>query len=79
VVNTLPKVNKLHHVHVWCLNDDEFHLEAHLDLKENITMDEFDNVLHEIEVLLHDQFEINHVTIQPEFNKLDSKDIIVQD
>lgn len=78
-VNTLPKVNKLHHVHVWCLNDDEFHLETHLDLKENITIDEFDNVLNDIEVLLHDQFEINHVTIQPEFNKLDSKDIIVQD
>lgn len=78
-VNTLPKVNKLHHVHVWCLNDDEFHLEAHLDLKENITIDEFDNVLHNIEALLNNKFQINHVTIQPEFNKLDSKDIIVQD
>lgn len=79
VVNKLPKVNKLHHVHVWCLNDDEFHLEAHLDLKENISIDEFDTLLHDIEVLLHDKFEINHVTIQPEFNKLDSKDVIVQD
>ncbi|MCB0383407.1 MAG: cation transporter, partial [Psychroserpens sp.] len=65
--------------HVWCLNDDEFHLEAHLDLKENISIDEFDTLLHDIEVLLHDKFEINHVTIQPEFNKLDSKDVIVQD
>ena len=79
VVNKLPKVNKLHHVHVWCLNDDEFHLEAHLDLKENISIDEFNTLLHDIEVLLHDKFEINHVTIQPEFNKLDSKDVIVQD
>ncbi|MBR9844623.1 MAG: cation transporter [Algicola sp.] len=78
-VNTLPKVNMLHHVHVWCLNDDELHLEAHLDLKENITVNEFDRILHDIEVLLHDKFDINHVTIQPEFNKSDSKDVIVQD
>ena len=79
VVNQLPEVSKLHHVHVWCLNDDELHLEAHLDLKENITITEFDKVLHDIESLLHDKFEINHITIQPEFNKADSKDVIVQD
>jgi len=78
-VNKLPRVNKLHHVHVWCLNDDELHLEAHLDLKENITMNEFDSVLRDIETLLHETFDINHVTIQPEFNKSDSKDVIVQD
>ena len=79
VVNKFPQVSKLHHVHVWCLNDDELHLEAHLDLKENITITEFDSILHDIEVLLHDKFDINHVTIQPEFNKSDSKDVIVQD
>lgn len=79
VVNRLPKVSKLHHVHVWCLNDDELHLEAHLDLKENITIKEFDSVLRDIETLLHDKFDINHVNIQPEFNKSDSKDVIVQD
>jgi cobalt-zinc-cadmium efflux system protein len=79
VVNQLPEVNQLHHVHVWCLNDDELHLEAHLDLKENITITQFDKVLHDIEALLHDTFDINHVTIQPEFNKMDSKDVIVQD
>lgn len=78
-VNRLPKVNKLHHVHVWCLNDDELHLEAHLDLKENISITEFDDVLRDIESMLHDKFEINHVNIQPEFNKSDSKDVIVQD
>lgn len=79
VVNKLPKVNRLHHIHIWSLNDDEFHLEAHLDFSENITLAEFDTILHEIEILLHDKFEINHVTIQPEFNKKDSKKIIVQD
>jgi cobalt-zinc-cadmium efflux system protein len=78
-INQLPKVKLLHHVHIWGLNDDEFHLEAHLDFSENVTLTEFDSVLHQIETVLHDEFQINHVTIQPEFNKKDSKEIIVQD
>jgi len=78
-VNKIPKVNRLHHIHIWCLNDDELHLEAHLDFNEDITISEFDVILHEIEELLHYEFAINHVNIQPEFNKKDPKEIIVQD
>ncbi len=79
VVHKIPKVNKLHHVHVWYLNDDELHLEAHLDLKENVSISEFDLILNKIEALLHEKFQINHITIQPEFNKEDSKNVIIQD
>ncbi|WMI68968.1 cation diffusion facilitator family transporter [Mangrovimonas sp. YM274] len=78
-VNKLPKVSKLHHVHIWNLSDHELHLEAHLDLNEDISTTEFNELLHEIEKLLHHKFEINHVTIQPEFNKIDPKEVIVQD
>ena len=78
-VNKLPKVNRLHHVHIWNLSDDELHLEAHLDLKENISTTEFNELLIDIETILHDEFNINHVTIQPEFNKEDPKEVIVQD
>jgi cobalt-zinc-cadmium efflux system protein len=79
VVHIIPKVKKLHHIHIWCLNDDELHLEAHLDLKENVSIAEFDIILQKIETSLHDKFQINHITIQPEFNKKDSKNIIIQD
>ena len=78
-VNKLPKVNNLHHVHIWGLNDDEFHLEAHLDFSEDITISEFDFILETIETILREEFNINHVTIQPEFNKEDPKEIIIQD
>lgn len=78
-VNKLPKVNKLHHIHIWYLNDDELHLEAHLDFKEDITLTEFNIILSRIETLLHNEFQINHINIQPEFNKEDPKEIIVQD
>lgn len=78
-VHQIKEVNKLHHIHVWCLNDDELHLEAHLDFKKDITLTEFDAILQKIEKILHNDFQINHVTIQPEFNKKDPKDYIVQD
>lgn len=78
-VHKIPGVNKLHHIHVWHLNDHELHLEAHLDCSEDIKMSEFNDLLHEIEQVLLDKFHINHINIQPEFQKEDSKDFIVQD
>lgn len=78
-VNQLNSVNQLHHVHVWSLNDDEHHLEAHVDLKSNISIEEFNQVLRQIEELLSEEFDINHITLQPEYNIQDPKDIIVQD
>ncbi len=79
MVNSLPEVKKLHHVHIWNLSDSELHLEAHLDLNANLSITQFDALLNTIEDLLHKHYHINHVTIQPEFNKNDPKDIIVQD
>lgn len=78
-VHKIPGVNKLHHIHVWHLNDDELHLEAHLDCSEDIKMSEFNELLHKVEHVLFDQFHINHINIQPEYKKEDPKDFIVQD
>lgn len=71
---------KLHHIHVWYLNDDELHLEAHLDCLEDIKMSEFNEIVQQIEQVLFDKFQINHINIQPEYKKEElSKDFIVQD
>ncbi|SDZ81799.1 cation diffusion facilitator family transporter [Bizionia paragorgiae] len=78
-VNSLAKVRMLHHVHIWHLSDTEVHLEAHLDLEEDITTSEFNVLLGQIESLLYQEFSINHITIQPEYKKEDPKEIIVQD
>ena len=79
-VHKIKGVAKLHHIHVWHLNDDELHLEAHLDCSEDIKMSDFNILLDEIEAVLFRQFQINHINIQPEFKKEeDSKDFIVQD
>jgi len=78
-VHKIPGVGKLHHIHVWHLNEEELHLEAHLDCAENILMSEFNDLLHELEIVLFNKFGINHINIQPEFKKEDPKDFIVQD
>ena len=78
-VNNIENVKKIHHIHIWNLSDNELHLEAHLDLNEDVSISEFNRILEAIELLLKEEFKINHVTVQPEFNKADSKDIIVQD
>ncbi|WP_395073763.1 cation diffusion facilitator family transporter [Flavobacterium sp.] len=78
-VHKISGVRKLHHIHVWYLNDHELHLEAHLDCSLDIKMSEFNILLEKIEVVLLEKFNINHINIQPEFQKEDSKDFIVQD
>ncbi len=78
-VHKVPGVNKLHHIHVWHLNDEELHLEAHLDCAEDIRLSEFNELLHKVEWVLFTKFNINHVNIQPEFKKKDPKNFIVQD
>ncbi len=82
IVREVHKVHgagKLHHIHVWYLNEEEIHLEAHLDCPEDFTLTQFDEILNKIETLLFENFGINHTTIQPEFKKEDPKDFIVQD
>lgn len=79
-VQALENVKSIHHIHIWQLNEDEVHLEAHLEFTKNISLSEFNVVQEEIEELLYHKFSINHITIQPEFEKEEkSKDIIVQD
>lgn len=79
-VNELPGIKSIHHIHIWQLNEDEVHLEAHLEFNEDVKISEFDRLLLELEELLLIDFGINHITIQPEFQKKEkSKDIIVQD
>lgn len=78
-ITTFESIKNVHHVHIWQLNEDEIHFEAHIDFNEDISLSQFDSILHEIEDLLWKKYGINHVNIQPEFDKKDTKEVIVQD
>ncbi len=82
IVETIGKIDPIknvHHIHIWQLNEDEVHLEAHIDFLKDIKISEFDIILDQIEEEMYHKFGINHVNIQPEFGKCDAKQIIVQD
>ncbi|MEH6536843.1 MAG: cation diffusion facilitator family transporter [Psychroserpens sp.] len=78
-IQQLAAIKNVHHVHIWQLNEDEIHLEAHIDFNNDISLSEFDIILHEVEELVFHNFGINHVNIQPEFGKCGDKQVIVQD
>ena len=78
-IQTIDAVKNVHHVHIWQLNEEEIHLEAHIDFKKDITLSQFDVILNSIEELIYHKYDINHMNIQPEYGKCDAKDVIVQD
>ncbi len=78
-IQHLRSIKNVHHIHIWQLSEKEIHLEAHIDFEEDISLSQFDVILQEVEVIVFNNFGINHVNIQPEYKKHDSKAIIVQD
>ncbi|MBT8271465.1 MAG: cation transporter [Flavobacteriaceae bacterium] len=78
-VQKIDQVDNIHHIHVWQLNEEEIHLEAHVDFTSDISLSRFNEIHLLIEHTLFEKFNINHVNIQPEFGRQDSKDIIIQD
>ena len=75
----IAEVKNIHHVHIWQLNDHDSHFEAHIEFKNDVKLSNFDVVCEKIEEILTEKFQIFHSTLQPEFNRDDSKEIIKQD
>ncbi len=81
IVKTIKKekeIKNVHHVHIWKLNDHQINLEAHLDFNKNISLSESNKILEILETKLHNNFNIEHTTFQCEYDRKDSKKIIVQ-
>ena len=56
-------VNAVHDLHIWTLSSGMVVLSAHVDIDE---MGRWSVILDELSILLRNQFEIEHVTLQPE-------------
>ena len=77
-ISSLNGVVNIHHVHIWQLSEDDIHFECHIDLKNNIQISEFEDMLPQIGSILA-KSNIWHFNIQPEYKSVDNKDIIVQE
>lgn len=70
VKQTLERLNDIrdvHHVHVWQLTESDIHFEAHIHLTQNLDIESCCTIRNQIEALLTEKFDINHITIQFEF------------
>ena len=62
------EVLNIHHIHAWMLTDQQIHLEAHVELKNDLKLSQVKQIQHEIELYLKDEIGVGHVTLQFEFN-----------
>ncbi|MGI6521372.1 MAG: cation diffusion facilitator family transporter [Fermentimonas sp.] len=76
-VETLPQVENLHHLHVWQMDDEQVHLEAHLNISRDMPLSEAQTVRHNVETLLKDKFNIGHVTLQIEYKGCEDNDGLI--
>ena len=72
----IKEVSNLHHVHVWQLDEKNIFFEGHIDLIENFTIKEIEVIQGKIKDILNKKFEINHVTIQAEFDSCHKKGLV---
>ena len=66
-VEALSQVEDIHHLHVWQMDDEHIHLEAHLNMCKDISLSEAQTVRHNVESILREKFGINHITLQIEY------------
>lgn len=78
-VSMLEGIENMHHVHLWQLNDSELHLEAHLDLSEDVTVSQSNLLLNKVREYVQSSFGIEHCTFQVEYKVGDDKSLIVNE
>ena len=73
-IEAIPGVKNIHHIHVWMLNEQNIHFEAHVYV-ENMKISETGTISKLIEEKLHEH-NINHVTFQFECDACRSKTLV---
>ncbi len=63
-VESIDDIDNIHHVHVWKLDDTQTHIEAHVNLKDNVDMKTMMRIKSKVDTLLREQFNIKHITLQ---------------
>jgi len=76
VIEKIPQVDNLHHVHIWQTNDKEFLFEGHVDIKQDINLSKVEKIRSDINSILSNKFGINHTTLQIEYNCCIDKEVI---
>lgn len=76
IIEKIPDVDNLHHVHIWQINEKQFLFEGHIDIKRDIYLSKAEKIRSDISSILLDKFGINHSTLQVEYYCCKDKKII---
>ena len=76
-VEALPQVENIHHLHIWQMDDEHIHLEAHLNISQDLSLSKAQTVRHDVETLLKDKFGISHITLQIEYKGCKDNDYLI--
>ena len=71
-----PDIHNIHHIHTWRLSDNIIHFQCHADVNKNLHINEIDKIRIDLENVLHNQFKIDHITIQMELDTCFEKSTI---
>ena len=75
-VENFDEVLNIHHLHIWRLNDHDVHLEAHIDFKQNLLLQEVNQITSKIEEYLKSKYHISHITLQAEYDCCENKNLL---
>lgn len=79
LVTSLPQIKNIHHIHLWQLNETDTYLEAHIELEKDINARETTKILSFLIERIKKNFNITHITLQPEYKSFDIKDLVIKE
>lgn len=65
-LNEVTNVLSVHDLHIWSMTSEHISLSAHVEIA---SIDQWEQVLADIQLMLSNKFQINHITLQPEVHK----------
>lgn len=63
----IPDIFNVHHMHLWSLNENEIHFEAHININHDMQVSRLEPLRVKIQQILNNKFGIKHVTLQFEY------------
>lgn len=73
-----PRIENVHHIHLWRLSDKEIHFECHADVDQNYSIEKTDEIRNELCEILQNNYNIHHITIQMEYHACHDKSMIAK-
>ena len=74
-IHTFPEIKNVHHIHLWRLNDNDIHFEAHINV-EDMSVSKTAPLRDKLEKELHNKFELTHFTFQFECDSCEDMGLI---